>query len=186
MSGGTRAKSHGHPRLRTRAHHDLGGPPTRATSSRPLDLRSAATMGAAAVVAALSSTPDGLSSAEAARRLNEVGPNALVSHGTRPLTILLNQLRNPLLIPFVSTAVVSAFVGERTDAIIIISIIALTVGLGFVNRVPLGTGGRGAAFAVTPQGGHPPPRTNHSKRVTTSHPCERQAARVTPLIKETA
>ena len=108
--------------------------PAHAASSRPMDLRSAATMESADVLAALSSTPDGLSSEEAARRLEEVGPNALVSHGTRPLTILVNQLHNPLLILLVTTAVVSAFVGERTDAIIILSIIAMSVGLGFVNE----------------------------------------------------
>ena len=108
--------------------------PAHAASSRPMDLRSAATMESADVLAALSSTPDGLSSEEAARRLEEVGPNALVSHGARPLTILVNQLHNPLLILLVTTAVVSAFVGERTDAIIILAIIVLSVGLGFVNE----------------------------------------------------
>jgi P-type Mg2+ transporter len=101
-----------------------------------MDLRSAATMESADVLAALSSTPDGLSSEGAARRLEEVSPNALVSHGTRPLTILVNQLHNPLLILLVTTAVVSAFAGERTDAIIILSIIAMSVGLGFVNEYP--------------------------------------------------
>jgi len=86
------------------------------------------------VLAELSSSPRGLSSAEAARRLEQVGPNALVSHGARPLAVLLNQLRNPLLILLVTTAVVSAFVGERTDAIIILTLIAMSVGLGFVNE----------------------------------------------------
>ena len=108
--------------------------PAHAASSRPMDLRSAATMESGDVLAALSSTPDGLSSEEAARRLEEVGPNALVSHGTRPLTILVNQLHNPLLILLVTTAVVSAFVGERTDTMIMLSIIAMSVGLGFVNE----------------------------------------------------
>jgi P-type Mg2+ transporter len=86
------------------------------------------------VLEALDSGPQGLSSEEAARRLQEVGPNALVSHGARPVAILLRQLRNPLLILLVTTAVVSAFVGERTDAIIILVIIGLSVGLGFINE----------------------------------------------------
>jgi P-type Mg2+ transporter len=100
----------------------------------PLQLRSAATIDAAAVLERLASSPEGLSAEEAARRLERVGPNALVSHGARPLAILVRQLRNPLLILLVSTAVVSAFVGERTDAIIILTIIAMSVGLGFVNE----------------------------------------------------
>ena len=82
----------------------------------------------------LGSGPKGLSSGEAARRLERVGSNALVSHGARPVLILLRQLRNPLLVLLVTTAVVSAFVGERTDAIIILTIIGLSIGLGFVNE----------------------------------------------------
>jgi P-type Mg2+ transporter len=66
-----------------------------ASESPPLTLRSAAMMEADAVLEALGSTAEGLSSAEATRRLQEVGPNALVSHGARPLKILLNQFRNP-------------------------------------------------------------------------------------------
>ncbi|MGO9889360.1 MAG: cation-transporting P-type ATPase [Solirubrobacteraceae bacterium] len=110
-------------------------PPQRAASEPPpLTLRSAATMEAGVVLDALGSTPQGLSSEEAARRLQQVGPNALVSHGARPLKILLNQFHNPLLILLISTAVLSAFVGEKTDAIIILTIIAMSVGLGFVNE----------------------------------------------------
>ena len=110
-------------------------PPRRATdTTRPLTLRAAATMDADAVLDALGSTPKGLSSQEAAGRLKEFGPNALVSHGARPLEILANQFRNPLLILLISTAVVSAFVGEKTDAVIILTIIAMSVGLGFVNE----------------------------------------------------
>ncbi|HLY51261.1 MAG TPA: magnesium-translocating P-type ATPase [Solirubrobacteraceae bacterium] len=109
-------------------------PVTDAGRWRALDLRSAATMEADGVLAQLGSSRDGLSSEEAAGRLEEVGPNALVSHGARPLTILVRQFRNPLLILLITTAVVSAFVGEKTDAIIILTIIALSVGLGFVNE----------------------------------------------------
>jgi P-type Mg2+ transporter len=101
---------------------------------RTLDLRSAAATQADEVLAQLGSSRDGLSSEEAARRLEEVGPNALVSHGARPLTILVRQFRNPLLILLITTALVSAFVGEKTDAIIILTIIALSVGLGFFNE----------------------------------------------------
>ena len=103
-------------------------PQPAASATQPLTLRSAATMDADAVLEAVRSTPDGLSSAEAASRLQRVGPNALVSHAARPLDILLSQFRNPLLILLIGTAVVSAFVGEKTDAIIILTIIAMSVG----------------------------------------------------------
>lgn len=100
----------------------------------PLELRSAATMGVGEVLASLESSSEGLSNEEAARRLEQAGPNALRSHGARALTIFFRQLRNPLLILLVTAAVVSAFVGETTDAIIILAIIGMSVGLGFFNE----------------------------------------------------
>ena len=87
-----------------------------------------------AVLAELGSTPEGLSTDEAGRRLADVGPNALRSHGARPLAVLARQFKNPLLILLIGTALVSAFVGETTNAIIILSIVGLSVGLGFVNE----------------------------------------------------
>ena len=99
-----------------------------------LELSSAATMPGEAVLSSLASGRTGLTSVEAARRLRRVGPNALRSHGAQPLVVLARQLRNPLLILLVSAALVSAFVGEGTDAAIIMAIICLSVGLGFFNE----------------------------------------------------
>src|SRR5205814_1960538 len=76
----------------------------------------------------------GLTAAEAAERLQEVGPNALRSHGARPLAVLLRQLRNPLLLLLLAAALVSVFVGEKTDAMIIFCISGLSIGLGFFNE----------------------------------------------------
>ncbi|MGZ4355140.1 MAG: cation-translocating P-type ATPase, partial [Gaiellaceae bacterium] len=99
-----------------------------------LDLATAATLPADEVLRALASGAEGLSGAEAQRRLASVGPNALRSHGARPLTVLLRQLHNPLLLLLLVAALTSAFVGERTDALIIFLISGLSVGLGFVNE----------------------------------------------------
>jgi Mg2+-importing ATPase len=98
-----------------------------------LDLAAAATMPATDVLRALASG-SGLSEEEARRRRAVVGPNALRSHGARPLTVLLRQLRNPLLLLLLVAALMSAFVGERTDAAIIVLISGLSVGLGFLNE----------------------------------------------------
>src|SRR5664279_5786892 len=46
----------------------------------------------------------------------------------------MRQLRNPLLVLLVAAAVTSAAVGERTSAVIILAIIGMSVGLGFVNE----------------------------------------------------
>ena len=101
---------------------------------RSLELRAAAMIAADAVVETLASTAQGLSSEEASRRLADVGPNALRSHGARPLAVFARQLRNPLLILLVSAASLWIFVGECTDAAIIVAIIGLSVGLGFFNE----------------------------------------------------
>jgi Mg2+-importing ATPase len=101
---------------------------------RGVDLRAAAAAPTDEVLRTLRSTSAGLSAAEARRRLAVAGPNALRSHGARPLTVLARQVRNPLLLLLVAAAVTSATVGERTDALIILLISGLSVGLGFANE----------------------------------------------------
>lgn len=48
--------------------------------------------------------------------------------------MLWHQLRSPLRGLLLAAAVASYFVGERSDAVIIGVIVALSVGLGFVNK----------------------------------------------------
>jgi Mg2+-importing ATPase len=101
--------------------------------TRP-DLATAAGLDAADVLARLGSGEHGLSPAEAGRRLGEVGPNVLRSHGARFWSVLARQLRSFLLVLLLSAAAVSGAVGETTEAGIILAIVALSVGLGFVNE----------------------------------------------------
>ena len=74
---------------------------------------------------------DGLSSEEAAARLRANGPNAITSHHVRGWNVLWRQFRNPVLILLVSTAVVSYFLGEPSNASVIIGILVMSVLLGF-------------------------------------------------------
>jgi len=97
-------------------------------------LSAAARLPAADVLARLASDPDGLSAGEAARRLHAFGPNAIRSHDVRALAILGRQLKNPLLILLAAATLIALAVGEHTDAIIILTIVALSVGLGFFNE----------------------------------------------------
>ncbi|MFG1827680.1 magnesium-translocating P-type ATPase [Microbispora bryophytorum] len=76
----------------------------------------------------------GLTDEQAAAIRSTVGSNAVRSHRARPLAVLARQLRNPLLMLLLVAATVSFFVGERTDAVVIGVIIALSVGLGFANE----------------------------------------------------
>jgi len=101
---------------------------------RAADLREAAALDGAAVLARLGSTATGLTADEATRRLQEAGPNALRSHGARALGVLFRQFENPLLLLLAAAAAVSFFVAENTDGIIILAIVSLSVGLGFLNE----------------------------------------------------
>jgi P-type Mg2+ transporter len=108
--------------------------PSKGTDWRSLTLASAAALSADDVLGRVESTAGGLSHDEARARLAQVGANALRSHGARPLVVLVRQLRNPLLVLLVAAAVASFAVGERTSALIILVIICMSVGLGFLNE----------------------------------------------------
>ena len=86
------------------------------------------------VFTATDSSPIGLSSAEAAGRLRIVGPNAVATHRARLWPVVVAQVRSPLLVLLLTAAAVSFVVGERSDAVIIGVIVALSVGLGVFNE----------------------------------------------------
>jgi P-type Mg2+ transporter len=102
--------------------------------TKPPALREAASLDSGGVFEALGSSPSGLTAAQAERRLEEHGPNSIGERRVRAAAVLWRQLRNPLLILLVVTAVASLAFGERADAYIIFAIIALSVGLGFANE----------------------------------------------------
>jgi Mg2+-importing ATPase len=92
-------------------------------------------MTTAEALQALSSGDAGLAAAEAASRLQQYGPNAVRTHQVSPLAVLARQFANPVQILLLGAAVMSAAVGDRADAIIVVVIVALGVGLGFVNEL---------------------------------------------------
>lgn len=113
------------------ARADARGDPTGAPG---LDAAEAAALPADVVLERLGSGPGGLSAEEAGRRLRELGPNAIRTHRARALAVLARQLRSALLLLLLVTAIVSAFLGQGTDAAIIGAILAASVGLGFLNE----------------------------------------------------
>ena len=79
--------------------------------------------------------PAGLSAGEAASRLTEVGPNLVrPREEVTRWSILVKQLRSPLVLILVFAAVVSGVVSEWLDAAIIISIVAGSAVLGFFQE----------------------------------------------------
>ena len=80
------------------------------------------------------SSAEGLSSAEVSARLARYGPNAVRTHHVNALAVLGRQLRSAVLILLAGTAVVSYFLGDSIQAIIIGVILGASIGLGFINE----------------------------------------------------
>jgi len=99
-----------------------------------IGITAAGALPTADVLRQLDATPSGLSSEEVSRQQKRWGPNAVSSHRARLLPVLWHQLRSPLLGLLVAAAIASYFVGERSDAVIIGLIVAVSVGLGFFNE----------------------------------------------------
>src|SRR5512136_2201438 len=71
----------------------------------------------------LTASPDGLSSAEAALRLTRFGPNLI--HGERKRALILQFLakfKNPLVIILLTASALSAFTGDATSFLIIVTL----------------------------------------------------------------
>lgn len=78
---------------------------------------------------------DGLTSVEAAARLRTDGPNVIGGRGRRTLwAILVAQVASPLVLILVGAGLVSLAVGDPVTAGIILTIVALSTVLGFVQE----------------------------------------------------
>jgi Mg2+-importing ATPase len=82
----------------------------------------------------LDSSGQGLSSAQVSARRARHGPNAVRTHHVNALAVHGRQLRSAVLILLAGTAVVSYFLGDSLQSIIIGVILAASIGLGFVNE----------------------------------------------------
>lgn len=77
----------------------------------------------------------GLTSAEAARRLEEYGYNQLQeAPGRSPLKVFLDQFKSFLIWVLIGAAIISGFLGEWVDALAIIAIVILNSILGFIQE----------------------------------------------------
>jgi P-type Ca2+ transporter type 2C len=79
---------------------------------------------------------NGLTSAEATKRLEENGPNELVEQGVKsPWLILWEQLTATMVIILIFAAVVSAMLADYKDAIAIMAIVVLNALLGLSQEL---------------------------------------------------
>jgi Ca2+-transporting ATPase len=87
------------------------------------------------VLKQLDSSAKGLSSAEAARRIEKYGPNTLKEEKKiSPWQIFFGQFKNFLIILLIVATVISLFLGETLDAIVIFAIVVASALLGFYQE----------------------------------------------------
>ncbi|MFE3260196.1 magnesium-translocating P-type ATPase [Nocardia sp. NPDC059091] len=104
--------------------HTVRAVPATDAAARPADR----------ILTALATGDEGLTESEYAGRARLFGPNAIQAHRARIVPVIARQLRSPLLLLLAVTALVSFFLGERSDAVVIGVIVAMSVGLGTVNE----------------------------------------------------
>ncbi|WP_439668977.1 magnesium-translocating P-type ATPase [Cupriavidus necator] len=93
----------------------------------------------AALLEQVATSPNGLSSAVAASRLAQFGPNLI--HGERKRALILQFLtkfRNPLVIILLTASALSAFTGDTVSFFIIGTIVIISVSLDFVQEYRAG------------------------------------------------
>ena len=92
-------------------------------------------MPATEAMAALASGPDGLSTAEAQRRLGAYGPNRLARVASRPAMVrLLLQFHNLLIYVLLGSAGIALLLGHLVDALVILAVVVANALIGFVQE----------------------------------------------------
>lgn len=94
------------------------------------------------VLTQMKSTTAGLSRQEAQQRLSEYGANSLKQkQQSNTLFLLLNQFKSPIILILMAAAILSGFLGDVIDTVIILGIVLISGLLGFWQE-------RGATDAV--------------------------------------
>ncbi|MGI6029889.1 MAG: cation-translocating P-type ATPase [Eubacteriales bacterium] len=84
----------------------------------------------------LSTSQQGLTAGEAARRLEQYGPNALQEgHRKSTLQVFLEQYKDFLVIILIAAALISAFLGDAESAAVILVVITINAIMGTVQHV---------------------------------------------------
>jgi len=85
----------------------------------------------AEVAAALTTSPAGLSADEAAVRLRKFGPNTLIEPPRRsPMAMVAAQFADLTTLVLIGAAVLSAFIGEPSDVVVILIVVLINAALG--------------------------------------------------------
>ena len=91
----------------------------------------------------LKSNPQGLSNQEAKQRLMQYGTNSLKQkRQSTTIILLLNQFKSPIILILMAAAILSGFLGDFLDAVVILVIVVISGLLGFWQE-------KGAANAIS-------------------------------------
>jgi Ca2+-transporting ATPase len=83
----------------------------------------------------LQTTPNGLSSAETQKRLQQFGPNQLpLKAGDGPLKILFRQIHNPLIYVLLGSGLLAIVMGKGTDGLVVLGVVLVNALIGFVQE----------------------------------------------------
>lgn len=87
------------------------------------------------VLSDLSSSPAGLTQDEARRRLEEHGPNEVPREKPKgPLYYLLRQINQPLIYVLLISSVITAYLHEWVDTVVILVVVAVNAVIGFLQE----------------------------------------------------
>jgi len=93
------------------------------------------THSAAEVLQEMQTSENGLTFSEAAARLKACGENILEEkEKISPLRILIDQFNSPVVWILLAALVISFFIGEKIDAIVILAILIINAVLGFIQE----------------------------------------------------
>ena len=129
----------------------LNDPAARSLVGSGPEKRNWHTLSAAAALAALRTTANGLDTEETARRLADFGPNDLPKRKTRPpLAVYLGQFTSPLVYLLLAAAALSVFIGKLADALFIFAVLQINAVIGSIQEWRAETSAA-ALDALTPQ-----------------------------------
>ncbi|MCX6719608.1 MAG: HAD-IC family P-type ATPase [Candidatus Staskawiczbacteria bacterium] len=83
---------------------------------------------------ALDTTKDGLSKKEVILRQKKYGLNEIKSKSINILEVFFRQLKSPFTYLLIVAALISFFVGEKTDFFVIIAVVGLNIIIGFLQE----------------------------------------------------
>jgi len=94
---------------------------------------------AAEISHALASGPEGLTQAEAGRRLGQYGPNTLeVRRRGSAVALFLGQFKSPIVLILIFASILSAFLRDWTDSLIVVGIVVASATLSFYQEFNAG------------------------------------------------